>query len=65
MSIGGYLLAALGALSLLLVGRIETSRVASFARLLDVVMRNRSARVGLVLFWWWVGWHFLVTRPVP
>ena len=32
--------------------------------LLDRVMTSRSARVGILLFWWWAGWHFLVGQAV-
>ncbi len=65
ISIGGYAFLAVGAAVLVLIGRIVPRRFARFGDLLDIVMRSRSTRIGIVLFWWWMmGWHFLVTRPV-
>jgi hypothetical protein len=31
------------------------------------VLRDRAARVMLIVFWWWLGWHFLagVTLDTP
>ncbi|WP_263298970.1 DUF6186 family protein [Leifsonia poae] len=39
--------------------------LAPFASLLDVVMADRAARLTILLFWWWLGWHFLITPPSP
>jgi hypothetical protein len=25
------------------------------------VMHYRGSRLGLLMFWWWLGWHFLVS----
>ena len=40
-------------------------RLASFGTLLDRVMTSRAVRITLVLFWWWLGWHFLAAAPLP
>ena len=32
--------------------------------LLDEVLAERAPRFVLVLFWWWLGWHFLVGQTV-
>jgi hypothetical protein len=32
---------------------------------LDLVMADRAARITVMLFWWWIGWHFLVVAPGP
>jgi hypothetical protein len=63
ISVGGYVV-ALGCLTaLVILGRLVPARLARFGVLLDAVMWSRPARIGLLLFWWWVGWHFLVSRP--
>ncbi|MEO7016412.1 MAG: DUF6186 family protein [Leifsonia sp.] len=43
----------------------DSGRLARFGSLLDVVMEDRAARVTILLLWWWLGWHFLVTPPLP
>ncbi|WP_249776640.1 DUF6186 family protein [Leifsonia sp. C5G2] len=39
--------------------------VAGLSTLLDLVLQERAARVTVLLFWWWLGWHFLVVPPQP
>ncbi|MFI5060289.1 MAG: DUF6186 family protein [Actinomycetales bacterium] len=56
--------AGLGSASLQSAG-LDSGRLARFGSLLDVVMEDRAARVTILLFWWWLGWHFLVTPPLP
>ena len=59
----GYLLDGLAAVGLVIVAKLKSDKVASFGELLDPVMASRAARVTIVLFWWWLGWHFLVVPP--
>ncbi|WP_158863935.1 DUF6186 family protein [Leifsonia sp. AG29] len=33
--------------------------------LLDRIMTDRAARMTVLLFWWWIGFHFLVVPPQP
>ena len=35
-------------------------KMASFGQMLRGIMRNRGTRLGLIIFWWWLGWHFIV-----
>ena len=63
ITILGYLLDGLAAVGLVIVAKLKSDKVASFGELLDPVMASRAARVTLVLFWWWLGWHFLVVPP--
>lgn len=58
--ITGFVLCGLVLVALALDGRREGSRLLPFGSLLDRVMVSRVPRVVLVLFWWWLGWHFLV-----
>nr|WP_275588522.1 DUF6186 family protein [Microlunatus panaciterrae] len=30
------------------------------AGILDRVMERRVSRLTILLFWWWLGWHFLL-----
>lgn len=58
---------ACGAFALLLVvdSRRNPDKTAPLATLLDKVMASRAARITILVFWWWLGWHFLVTPPLP
>ncbi len=38
--------------------------LAPVGSLFDQIMTTRSTRVAIMLFWWWVGWHFLVEQTV-
>jgi hypothetical protein len=38
------------------------SRLVSLGTLLQTILVRRSVRITIVLFWWWIGWHFLVER---
>lgn len=37
-------------------------RVPSLGTVLTWAMRRRSAQFGIVLAWWWLGWHFVTAR---
>ena len=52
------------AIALALAGRRRVFGVAPFGELLDLILADRAARMTIVLFWWWLGWHFLVARTV-
>jgi hypothetical protein len=56
-----------GVLAILLVWSAwrDQDRTAPLGELLDELMVSRAIRMTLVMFWWWLGWHFLVTAPTP
>jgi Family of unknown function (DUF6186) len=60
LTIAGF--AACGVLGavLVLVSHTNPEAVTPFSKLLDRVMASRAARITILVFWWWVGWHFLV-----
>jgi hypothetical protein len=60
----GFALCLAAAIAVEVVARRDPQRIAPLGDLLDRVMAARSARVGILLFWWWVGWHFLVGPTV-
>jgi len=60
----GFVLCGLALAALALDGRREGSKLVPFGSLLDRVMASRVPRVTLVLFWWWLGWHFLVLEAL-
>lgn len=55
----GYLVfLALGAV-MWLVGRRRPGWFAPLELVLEHAMRSRTARLGFLTLWWWLGWHFL------
>lgn len=40
------------------------SGLATLGGLLDELLLRRAPRLALIVFWWWLGWHFLVVRTV-
>jgi len=63
-TIAGYLICLAGAIVLALLPLRRGSRFANIFVLLDNVLAGRAARVTLVVFWWWIGWHFVVAQTV-
>ena len=59
----GFLIDGLAAAGLVVASRVASERFATFREILDDIMASRAARVTFVLFWWWLGWHFLVVPP--
>ncbi len=59
LTVAGFVLLGLACLGLEVAGRIHGWPVPTLGRLLNGIMRRRSARVGVLLAWWWLGWHFL------
>ncbi|MCC6376877.1 MAG: hypothetical protein IT191_07650 [Microbacteriaceae bacterium] len=64
LTISAYLLCLAIAVGIEVAGNRNPERLAPLGHLLDEVMESRSARIGILMFWWWVGWHFLVGQTV-
>lgn len=60
VTIGVYLLLLAAAVVLTALPHRRPETLAPVGTLLDDVMSDRAARMTLLLFWWWLGWHFLV-----
>ena len=60
LTVLGYLLVAASLVGVELSARRDVSRVPSFGGLLRRAMRTRSAQLGILLAWWWLGWHFIL-----
>lgn len=55
----GFALMAVLVLALDRAGRRPGSRLAGFRQVLGRMMVTRRGRIGVLLVWWWLGWHFL------
>ena len=64
LTVAGFVACLLLIVILDLVARREPQTVTPLASMIDHVMASRSARIGILLFWWWLGWHFLVGQTV-
>ncbi len=60
----GFIVEGIAVVALALWSYREHHRFATFGELLDRVMTARSARICLLTFWWWLGWHFFVAQTV-
>ncbi|GAB7043232.1 MULTISPECIES: DUF6186 family protein [Catenuloplanes] len=63
LAIGGFVLTGLLLMAVEAAARQEGSRVPTLGDLCAYVMRYQVGRVpvgriGLLGFWWWLGWHF-------
>lgn len=56
----GYLVVALALVASDLLARRTDSSIPTFGALVRWTARRRSAQLGLVFLWWWLGWHFLL-----
>lgn len=64
LTIAGFVVCIVAAVALELWARRRPDHLAPVDTLLERVMATRSARIGILLFWWWLGWHFLVGQTV-
>lgn len=61
VTITGYLTLSLLLVGLEIVARTRRTRfVPTLADTLRHPMRLRATRIGLLMAWWWIGWHFFV-----
>lgn len=61
VTIVGFVLLGLVVVGLVIVGRRRPDLFSRLGSLFDRVMVTRSIRVTIVLFWFWLGWHFFVS----
>jgi hypothetical protein len=59
ITIAGYVVIGLAAVVIELVARRPASRIPTFSEVVGRVMHDKWGRVGMLLVWWWLGFHFL------
>ena len=62
VTVAAFLAVGLLAVAVQLLALRHPERVAALGDVLTWAMRRRSAQLGLMFAWWWVGWHFLTAR---
>jgi hypothetical protein len=60
----GFGMIGVAVIVLVALGQRNRDRFATFGELLDRVMVTQAARITILTFWWWLGWHFLVVQTV-
>lgn len=58
--VAGYALIPAAGVALVVVSHVKPAALAGLGELLARVFATRPARITLLLFVWWLGWHFLV-----
>ena len=58
-TVAGFTAVGVALLALNYYGKRRGARVPSFGALCGFVMRDPWGRAGVLLAWWWLGWHFL------
>ncbi len=58
VTIAGFVVFAVVGIGLELWSRRDDRRVPSFGDVLGWIGSTAPGRVGLMLVWWWTGWHF-------
>jgi hypothetical protein len=64
LTIGVYALLVLAAVALTLAAHRRPDAVEGLGAVLDRVLASRPARIVVLLFWLWLGWHFFVGATV-
>ena len=64
LTIAGDPLCLAAAAVLVVASHLRRPLLAPLGELLDGVLADRPARVTLMLFWWWIGWHFFVAQTI-
>lgn len=59
LTVSVFVLLGLAFLGLEVAGHASRWPVPTLGRVVSGLLRRRSARIGILLAWWWLGWHFL------
>ena len=61
ITVAGYLvILSIGFVLWFATRKNDGKSLASLHAMFQHLMRYRGTRLGLTIFWWWLGWHFLV-----
>ncbi len=64
ITIAAYLVCLATVIVLVVLPHLPRAPLATFSSLLDRILADRATRIALIVFWWWIGWHFLVARTI-
>jgi hypothetical protein len=61
-TLGIYAALLLLTVVMFVVSRIRPATLPRLGQVVTWAMRRRTTQVGLLLAWWWLGWHFVTLR---
>lgn len=59
ITISGFVLLFVLAAALVVIAWVRRDRLATFSEVIAHAGRRRVVRIGVLLIWAWLGWHFL------
>ena len=62
LTLGIYLGLLAVAVAMLVLSRTRRAALPRLGQVATWAMRRRTTQVGLLLAWWWLGWHFVTLR---
>ncbi len=62
LTVTAYTSALVALIALEVTARVRPGSVPTLGGVLTWALRRRSTQLGLVLLWWWLGWHFTTNR---
>jgi hypothetical protein len=60
IGVTGYCLLLAALLALTFASHRPEARISTPGRIVASIRSTKAGRIGLVLAWWWVGWHLFV-----
>ncbi|MGW5241185.1 DUF6186 family protein [Monashia sp. NPDC004114] len=61
-TLGIYVALLLATVVMVVVSRVRPAALPRLGQVVTWAMRRRTTQVGLLLAWWWLGWHFVTLR---
>ena len=62
LTLGTYVALLAAAAAAWVMARWNPAPLPRLGAVVTWAMRRRSTQVGLLLAWWWLGWHFVTLR---
>ena len=62
ITLGLYAVLLATTVAMFVVAWLRPATLPRLGRVVTWAMRRRTTQVGLILAWWWLGWHFVTLR---
>ncbi|SEC50503.1 hypothetical protein SAMN04489806_3080 [Paramicrobacterium humi] len=64
MTLGAYVLCLAAAIVFIIWSHRSPETMTRPSTLIDALFVSRAARIAVIVFWWWIGWHFLFAQTL-
>lgn len=61
-TLGAYAVLLVTLVAMVVVAWLRPAVLPRLGQVVTWAMRRRTTQVGLLLAWWWLGWHFVTLR---